>query len=377
MEALFLILLIPVVLAFAGRLLFKSTITWEEMGLQLIIASLFVTGLWFAGTYSQTADFEIWNGRVISKHRDHGHYLRPYPCNCRTTCSGDICSTSCDTCWEDRYTVDWYLKTTIGKIRLEYMDRGSRAVYKTPDPQQYIAAYVDEPVSREAPYTNYIKAVPDSLFNMSDVKVLAHFDSMIPAYPRVHSYYKINRVISIGVSVSNIQEWNEHLANHLRMIGPKKQANVILIFVNTDDQSYKHALELKWLGGKKNDIIVIVGAPNYPEISWVDTITLGQNAGNSLMTVEMRDNLYALGTADNFELFVDTLINVVDTRFDRKPMADFEYLKDSVQPPKWLIILTVILSILVSSGLIWWFHTHTHLKIDWNFSNSRNYRRRR
>jgi hypothetical protein len=374
-EAFFLILLIPVVLAFIGRRLFKTTITWEEMALQLVVVVALVTGLWFAGTYSQTADFEIWNGQVISKHRDHGHYLQSYQCNCRTTCNGESCSTTCDTCYEDRYTVDWYLKTTIGKIQLDYLDRGSRSVYNTLDPQQYVAAYVGEPCSKEVPYTNYIKAVPESLFNMSDVKILAQFDNMLPSYPRVHGYYKINRVGTVGVNLPNKSEWNDRLSDHLRTIGPKKQANIILFFVNTDDQSYRYALELNWLGGKKNDIIVIVGVTEYPNISWVDTITLGQNAGNSLMTVEMRDTLQALGTIENVELFVDTLVNIVDTRFDRKPMADFEYLKDSIQPPLWLIIVTAIASVFISVGLIWWFHTHTHLKIDWKFSNSRNYRR--
>jgi len=135
--------------------------------------------------------------------------------------------------------------------------------------------------------------------------------------------------------MSQIRDWNTYLAGTLKKLGPASQANVIVILVNTADQTYRHALETAWLGGKKNDVIVLAGVTNYPQIDWVDTITLGHNADNGLMTVTIRDELTDLGSIASGQAFFDVIATYVAQHFDRKPMADFEYLKDDIQPATW------------------------------------------
>ena len=360
METFYLLLLVPIIWAFIAKRLLHATISWREMGLQILASSLIVTAVFFLGKYSQTHDIEVWNGQIESKHRDHGHYIESYECNCREVCSGSgqnrSCHRECDTCYRDHYTVDWYVKTTIGTIRLEYEDRLSRSVYNLPDPAHYTRAYVGEPCSREQSFTNYVKAVPESLFNKLDVKSLAKFDPMIPKYPRVHSHYKVNRVIPVGVRIPNIAEWNLLLGEHLRNLGPRKEANVILVVANTPDQTYRHALERAWIGGKQNDVIVVIGASQYPKIDWVDVITFGQNAGNGLLAVQIRDNLIKIGTLENHIPVIDSIATSVDGQFKRKHMEDYEYLKDEIHPPMWVLILAFILSIGASGGLTYYFH---------------------
>ena len=79
-----------------------------------------VSVVWVAGAYSTSYDTEIWNGQVIKKERVHNHYLQSYSCNCHSVSCGDGCSTTqCDTCYEDRYTVDWSASTTVGHITLD------------------------------------------------------------------------------------------------------------------------------------------------------------------------------------------------------------------------------------------------------------------
>jgi len=358
METFYLILLVPVIVALIVRLKFKMTITWAETAAQIGIVSLVLGLVWLAGSWSQTHDTEIWNGEVTSKHRDHGTYIESYQCNCRSVSCGKDCSTTvCQTCFRTHYTVDWYLKSTIGKIRLQYFDRTSRSVYKKPDPGIYTAAYVGEPCSTENGYTNYIKAVPDSLFNMADTSGFEHFASLIPSYPTVYGKYHVDHVITMGMgSKLAIREWNDYLSEKTKKLGPARQANVIFIIANTADQTYRHALETAWLGGKKNDVIVIAGVTNYPTIDWVDTITLGQNAGNGLMTVKIRDELTALGSIEDHVAVIDTIDSTIMKHFDRKPMADFEYLKDDIQPATWVVITAFILAFLLSAGLTWAFH---------------------
>jgi hypothetical protein len=360
MENFFLLMLIPVIWALVARLVLKATISWKEMGLQ-ILASVVVVGVVYgAGTYNQTADFEVWNGKITKKVREHGSYVRTYQCNCYTTCTGSgtsqSCTQHCSTCFEDHYTVDWFVKSTIGDIGIKSLDRTSRSVYDTPDPAAYTAAYVGEGCAATHSYKNYIKAVPDSLFNDADVAADAEFAPLIPSYPKVHSFYKINRVLAMGVPVKSVDKWDLHLRDRLRAIGPAKQANIILILVNTPDQSYRYSLERAWLGGKKNDVIVLMGVSEYPNIDWVDTITLGSNSGNELMTVKMRDDLMALKTIDNYVAVIDTVADTVTNHFDRKSMEDFKYLEDEIEPPVWVIGLATGLSILISIGLTLYFH---------------------
>jgi hypothetical protein len=167
-----------------------------------------------------------------------------------------------------------------------------------------------------------------------------------------------------------IRDWNDYLAGKLRKLGPSSQANVIIIIVNTADQTYRHALETAWLGGKKNDVIVLAGVTNYPTIDWVDTITLGQNAGNSLMTVKIRDELTQLGTIENGQSVIDVVATNIANHFDRKPMADFEYLKDDIQPATWVVTTAFILAFVLSAVLTWVFHVYDP------FGSGGSYRRR-
>ena len=355
METFYLILLIPAVVALVARFWLGATITWLETLAQVVAVSLVLTAVWFAGSYSQTYDEEIWNGQVTSKSRDHGSYTRTYQCRCSTDSKGN---RSCSTCYEKHYTVTWELESTIGTIRIDRLDRTSRSVYDSPDPQDYKDAYVGEPCSGAYSYTNYIKAVPDSLFNMEAAEY-AQFDSLIPQYPEVYGIYHVDHVITMGMGANvKIRDWNNYLAGKLKTLGPSSQANVIVILVNTADQTYRHALETAWLGGKKNDVIVIAGVSNYPQIDWVDTITLGQNADNGLMTVKIRDELTALGSIENGQAFIDVVAANVARYFDRKPMADFEYLKDDIQPATWVLVLAFILAFLLSAALTVVFHIY-------------------
>lgn len=372
-EHLLFLLAFPLIWPFIAKFKWHQTISWQEMGLHVAIPIVLISIVYFCGRYGQTADVEIWNGQVTSKHRDHGHYVESYRCNCYTTCSGTgehrTCTEHCSTCYRDHYTVKWWLATTLGSITLQHLDRTSRSVYNTPDPAHYIAAYVGEPCSTLNSYTNYVKAVPDSLFNFGHGVSIENYMHLIPAYPTVHSYYKVQRVLTPGLpSVLNVPGMNERLGLHLRDLGPTKQANIILVLVNTPDQMYRHALEQAWLGGKKNDIIVIVGVPEYPKIAWVDTITLGSNAGNSLMTVTMRDRLMDLKDIGDGLKLVDTIAATVGELFDRKPMQDYEYLKDEINPPLWVVIMALILGIGGSLGLTVLFHRE-------DFFGTNSYRR--
>jgi len=336
MDNILYILLVPLVSAFLARYYYKKQ-SYTETAIVVVIACAITTGGFYAGKFGQTYDTEILNGQVTSKNRIHDTYEEAIE-----TCTGSGESRSCTTTYVTHYTVDWIVYSNVGNVTIDSLDSEWSSVYSEPDPIAYANAYKGEPFAAEHGYTNYIKAVPESLFN-NENSANAEFAKMIPSYPYVNNYYKAQHVLSVGASVPDIQQYNFLLAEHLKTIGPTKQANIIVIFVNSSDQSYRHALENAWLGGKKNDVIVLVGTPNFPEISWVDTITLGANAGNELMTVVMRDNITALGKVD--KNVINTAATTVSAHYDRKPMQDYEYLADSIEVPTWIIVLSILLGI--------------------------------
>lgn len=360
---LLLIILIPLVLPWIARMIWPREISWKEMGIATVAGVAISGGVYWAGLYAQTADTEILNGEVTGKQRIHDSYVRTYECMCSTDSKGN---RSCSTCTEDHYTVEWKCNTNLGGIRIDYKDSTWRSVYNTPDPQRYTIIRNGDPVAVEHSFTNYVKAVPDSLFHNVDTH---KFEKLIPTYPDdVFDFYRINRAFAMGVAVPDLADWNQDISLMLRKLGPQRQANVIVVFANTADQSYLYALEGKWIGGKKNDIIVVLGVTQYPKIDWVGVSSWTDKA---LFKVQLRDDIMALGNVDRAQIIQAIDKNTMAT-FKRKSMKDFEYLKHQIEPPTWVLILALVLGIVASVGATFYFYRN-----DPFGSGGGMYRRRR
>lgn len=346
-----LLCLIPVLLMpWIARLIFPHKIQWLEMLIILVIGTAITAGVYEAGIFSATADVEILNGEVIKKTREHDSYTRTYDCMCTTSRdSKGNSTTSCQTCHEEHYTVEWTVYSNVGAFQIDKKDSTWRSVYDSPDPTFYTNAKRGDPVAREHLFTNYVKAAPDSLVHAWDVK---KYEKMIPDYPnRTFNFYNINRTLSAGVTVPDVAEWNKDISNVLKTLGPKCQANVIVVFTNLD-QSYMQALEGKWVGGKKNDIIVVIGTSAYPKIDWVGVSSWTKA---EMFKVKLRDDIQALGVVDRAQIIKAIETNTL-TSFKRREMKDFEYLRYQIEPPTWVLILSIILGIIASLGLSWYFY---------------------
>lgn len=353
-------LLVPLVLSIAtvvGMQRVGAGFTWGQLlgscAVGLLISSGLLMGAFALGKGVKTHDTEILNGQVTGKTRVHGHYLRPYECNCTssTDASGNT-TRSCQTCYEDRYTVNWDCQSTIGVFHIDGLDRGSRAVYRVPDPPRYMSIAAGDPVSRRHGYTNYIKGVPSSLFRPDRADLRTRFAGVLPAYPdRIYDIYRINRVIGVGTAVPNAAVWNENLSKALKDLGPSHEVNAVLVFAKTEDRDFFYALQDAWINGKKNDVVVVVGVNDFnSKPLWVDIMALTKN---NLFQVKLADRIRAMdrlvpGT------FVSTLADTIRTDFQRRSMADFQYLEAEIDPPGWLMGLTLLLITLAYAGF--WFY---------------------
>lgn len=337
----FLLVLLPsIIVPFIARIVWPHHINWRELGVSLVAGIAITSFTYFVGLHNETKDYEIWNGQVTEKVRKHDTYQRSYQCNPRTDSKGNV---TYSTCYETRYTVEWFLRTTAGDdVGIDKEDSGSRRVYSKPDPADYVAINVGDPVAIKNKYVNYIKAVPDSLFHAYDTK---KYESLVPPYPLdVYSHIKLNRALSMGVSVPDVGQWSQDISMILRRLGPEQQANLITLFVNTADQDYANALRGKWLGGKKNDVIVVFGTTQYPKIDFVEVVSWTKN---ELFKVQLRDELFAMENINRAEM-IPVIESKIRSMFVRMKMADYEYLKAKIEPPTWVLTLAVILGTIIS-----------------------------
>lgn len=320
-----------------------STLGAIGFGVMGVVISL---GIFAGGLYgsraSATADTELINGEIVDKTREHGSYQRPYDCNCKQvrTCSGSgknrSCSYSqkCDTCYEDRYTVKWRAISTVGTFTIDSLDRGSRSVYATPDPQRYSIIQKGEPACIQHSYTNYIRGVPDSVLRPAAAEVKAKYAGKIPEYPiHVYDFYRANRFVAAGLNVPEANVWNQGISEIAKVVGPRKQANVVVVSTSYDPDFY-FALQDAWVGGKKNDVIVVIGQKQYGgPADWVRVMALTKS---DILQVTLRDAILELPNV-SANAVLPVIRDTILKNYDRKEMKDFKFLEDQIDPPTWVI----------------------------------------
>jgi hypothetical protein len=303
----------------------------------------------FACSYgAAVADTEIWSGQVVGKTRVHGTYEESYDCNCSTDSKGN---SHCSTCYRTHYTVNWACQTTIGGIGIDSRDSTWRSIYETPDPTRYSIINIGDPVSKQHMYVNYVQAVPNSLFAAINGSTMAKYQGQLPAYPdRIYDIYHVDRFVTNGVNVPDARSWNDDISDMLRELGPKKQANVIVAVTKNQNAEYADALRDAWEGVNKNDIVVVLGSPDGQTIQWVRILSWTKN---ELFKIQLRDRILALGKLDRVQVLAQ-IQDQVATNFERRHMKEFEYLKGEIDPPGWLLILTVVVLCLGYGGGVWY-----------------------
>lgn len=358
MEFLLILLAFPIIWPFIAKKIWHDEISWPEVGINISGVAILVTAVWFFGQFNVLSDTEIWNGEIISKHREHGSWIETYQCNCYQSCSGTgssrSCSTICSTCTRTHYTAEWFAKVDFGgapyHLRLDYLDTTSRSRRDDAnDPVIYRNCAPGQPASIPVAYDNYVQAVPDSLFNSAlSGQAYAEF---VPDQPRVYGKYRINRVLNVGseLPTAQIRDLNDRLSLALRELGPARQVNVNVIVTEIDDQAFRHTVENAWIGGEKNDVTVFLGL-NGSTFTWVDVMTFAHNKGNELFQVKLRDSLRQIGTFDPAAITA-AIDEMTMKHYDRIEMAEFQYLEDQIMPPNWVIALAAFLSVAGSIGL--------------------------
>lgn len=354
MDKLIILLAVPILYVLVMRLVFRNTICWKETAIQAGSSVFLVTAIYSIMLSSKTADYELWHGEITGKVHKKDSYEESYDCFCVSDGDG---GQICQTCWKTIYRVRWYLESTLGTIPIKRKESESKSVWNTPSPDAYIQAAVGEHCAQTRKFTNYVLAAGNSLFNKSDY---AHQTKwVLPRYPGIHNVYRLNSVLDAnsGIDSEILKEWNQRLAHRLKTLGPSKQVNVIVVFTGDPDPRYRYALESAWVGGKKNDLVVVVGLNEGSDIQWADVFAFGLSAGNQMLATVLRDDLMALKNLSKItpELGVDMIASSVDKHFNRKEMKDFTYLKDEITLSIGQLLFLMLFQLAVNIALTFYF----------------------
>jgi hypothetical protein len=328
-----------------NKLLWKEEITFAEMAINLIIMIALLALFWVASISNKISDVEILNGEVTDKIKEEVHCRHSYRCKCYTTCSSGknrVCSTHCSTCYRHSFDNDWVVESNIGNYLIDSLD--SQGLQ---EPPRWTIVRKGDPVSKEHNFDNYIKGSETSIFgrkiSISDKEL-----EEMPNYPnRVFDYYKVNRVIDLTnvLSDEELKKANEEIAEMLKTTGFHKQANAIIIL---SDKTEDFALKLieNWYGGKKNDVIIIIGLKG-KEINWARVHSWSIH---NIFEVELRDAILNHKYLDMSKVIKETQF-YLDKDYVRRSFKEFEYLRWQIMPSNSSLWIFIILSLLCSTTL--------------------------
>lgn len=376
------LLLTPIVVPLILKFVFPHKVTLKEIIVGIVFSIVLISSVYIVGEKQSLSDIQIINGGVTDKNVNRfscpvntsNPCRNGYSCNCRTvtyttTCtstysSGGKMRTStrpctktrieCDTCYRYPWEQNWYVSTSIhsSKIEIARIDpQGANT------PPRWDIVKIGDPVSRQETYDNYIQAAANSLFN-EDGQVLERYKNLIPAYPiNIHDIYNYDRIVTInGAVVQNEKELNVLISRELVVLGRSKQVNIIVVFVEKLEPEVMNAVRRAWEGFNKNDVAVFIGT-NSGIVEWAGTMSWSKN---SLVNVTIRDKIL-----DNFlkkqidnTVLTEIIASSVKDHYVRRPMAEFEYLKDDIQIPMGLLTFLWLFSILGTAGFCYLFYRY-------------------
>ena len=357
---LLILFIIPCVISLGAYLVslrignFRYKITFNEFLIQLVITLMFSILCYFISIKQKTTDYEVWNSKVTSKSRVVVSCSHSYLCRCRLVkCGKDCRTTHCDTCYEHSYDVSWQVHTSSDENF--YINRVDRQ--GTTQPPRWTKVNLGDNTALVHSYTNYIKANPWSLLNRSSEPS----SYLIPDYPiKTYDYHYIDRFVS-DHKTDEDSLWNLGLQALNSEIGVEKKVNVSIV-VTKNPQSFSYDLQNSWLGGKKNDVIVVIGYKEYPNIDWVRVLSW---SSSERLKVDLREEILSIRSLSYRDRILSSIKSIVKSEFTIMNMEDFKYLISGLEPDKTAVLIIVFLQLVVSGVATVFFINSSDMELPW------------
>lgn len=368
----YLIACIPV--AIGGYLYYKNKeILWQEWVIGSIAAFILAGIIHTCAYFGLTEDYEMWSGQVTSIEH-HPRWVEEYQqMRTRQVACGRDSNGNTKYRTETYYTIEhdthpehWLANRSFGsafdavEIGISDYNRlfklfgskivdggkqsthhgghrysGDNQIYTTKNDTRYV-----EPTTKTFYFENRIKAAP-SVFSFTEVpKEIEVFE-----WPTCSSLFKSDRLLGTACNLIDIYKWDCMNSD----IGPNKLCNVIMVGFGRKGSEYGQWQEAKWIGGKKNDIVICFGgggtnkSANWCYVfGWTEKEIVKKNIETILLNNSINDNIIKLIKSEIYK------------NYELKDWSKFDYIQITI--PSGAIWIFIILLGITQFGLWIFFH---------------------
>lgn len=338
----------------------SDEVTWLEFPIQLLVGCILTFGIFGAVALKSTGlhDTETWNGKAI-----RATHMEAWTQEVEVeSCDDDgNCTTST---FYVNHPEHWYIDTSNAEVvsisRRTYNNyiqlwgkdhhvelyRSDEAIFS--DGDKYVIDWNGSretiiPTAVQHDYINFLKASKSIKLRSGLTKNYTH---LLKPYPTIGSsnYGNIflNRVVKADVDVPN--EWinavNQQLNMALVNLGSYKEVNLLVYIVNSSDRGFIHALEEHWTYGKKNDVTLIIGMTEFPNVKWANAMVFSGNEG---LVADLSSSVEQMSDLTDPKNFSTNFLRHVSEKFKRVPMATMDHLLHDIEIPFWALLVMILL----------------------------------
>lgn len=221
------------------------------------------------------------------------------------------------------------------------MINGDRNIYSTYNNTGYVY-----PVTTTKEFQNKIKAAP-TVFSFSKVPT----NISVYSWPENPNWMHSDRLIGTASVLIDHYKWDCMNTT----LGPSKRVNVILVGFGNAPTDYGHYQQAKWIGGKKNDLVICYGGASRTELAkwtyvfgWTENELVKKNLQSILLEHPINNDIIPL------------IAQEISNNYIIKDWHKFDYIK--IDPPIWSYWVYFISMILTQSGLYIYFHKNEFSK---------------
>lgn len=369
--------LIPVII---GGVLFVTShkINWIEWIAGSICAFIVAGGTHYVSFNSQTADFEVWSGQITharqfsawQEYYEEAIYRTEYYNDTESYTDSNGRSRTRTvrksrqvfdhweprTRWHNEYFTCYSNINTSYSISKEQYNlwktqwqneeklRGDRSTFEHNsrqiggDPYDYVTRCPEnicEPVHTSYSVVNRLKAA-QSVFNF--VKVPPEIEKQLFKYPETQDPFQSGRLLGTSIGKINIKEWDKLNAK----LGPLKKVNLIMIGFDSADHMLAEYQKSFWLGGKKNDLILIYGQNWARVYGWSDSDILKKELEKLLLENPINEEI------------LPEIKELVINGYEKTNWHKFEHLAVEPNGSAWFWFFLIMA--LTQAGLWFMFH---------------------
>jgi hypothetical protein len=361
----------------------NNQVTWGEWLIGSIAAFIVAMILHISAIYGMATDVETWSGR-ITKVSHYPRWVERYEkCHSETykDSNGKSHTRSWTTTEYDTHPEHWTATRDFGsysdetKIKSHLFNEISHQFggQTVNDGQQStdhfggtfssgdnnIYSYYNKtgyvyPITTIRRFENRIKAAP-TVFSFSKVPT----NIAVFPWPNNPDWLHSNRLLGTSTGVVSRYKWD--CMN--TALGYRKRVNVILVGFGDVSSDLGHYQQAKWLGGKKNDLVICFGGAtrtNPPKwtyvFGWTESELVKKNIQSLLLNQPINDDIIPLISEEIMNNYII------------KDWKKFDYI--TIDPPAWSYWVYFISMILTQSGLYLFFHKNDYDKLAVRWSSS-------